>query len=63
MVGRAEEDDGSYHHATDEAEGPARSQVGVDLGDEDRAQCTCAAPRGCQPAHVHTLKTETRDAQ
>lgn len=60
VVGRAEEDDGSCHHAADEAEGPARSQVGVDMGDEDRAKCPCPAARRRQPAHVHTLRKQTR---
>lgn len=59
-VGRDEEDDGSCHHAADEAEGPARSQVGVDMGDEDRAECPCPAARRRQPAHVHTLVKHLR---
>lgn len=37
MVQRDEEDDGPYHHTTDEAEGPAGSQDSVDLGDKDWA--------------------------
>lgn len=59
-VGRDEEDDGSCHNAADEAAGPARSQVGVDMGDEDRAECPCPAARRRQPAHVHTLMKQTR---
>lgn len=60
VVQRDEEDDGPYHHTTDEAEGPARSQDGVDLGDKDWAQCPRPTPWGCQPAHVHTLQTVNR---
>lgn len=57
MVQGAEEDDGHDHHATDEAEGPAGSQEGVNVGDENRAQGASAASRRRQPAHVHTLES------
>lgn len=56
VVQGAEEDDGHDHHATDEAEGPAGSQEGVNVGDENRAQGASAASRRRQPAHVHTLE-------
>lgn len=59
VVTTAEEDDGTYHHATDEAEAPAWSQDGVDLGDKDGGHCSCSAPRGCQPAHVHALQMKS----
>lgn len=59
VVKRAEEDDGPYHHTTDEAEGPAGSQDSVDLGNKDWAQCPRPTPRSRQPPHVHTLQEAT----
>lgn len=44
VVDRPEEEDGPYHHTTDEAEGPAGSQDGIHLGDKDWAQCPRTAP-------------------
>lgn len=58
VVNWAEEDDGSYHHTTDEAEGPAGPQDSVNLWDKDRTQCSCPTAWSCQPSHVHTLKKE-----
>lgn len=62
VVNSAEEDDGPYHHTTDEAEGPTRSQEGVHLWDKHWAQCPRPAARRCQPAHVHTLQRTTYSA-
>lgn len=58
MVERNEEDDGTNYNATNEAEGPAWTQDGVDLGDKDGAQSPSAASRRRQPAHVHTLQRQ-----
>ena len=56
VVNRAQEDDGPCHHRADDAEGPARSQDRVNLGDKNGTQCPRTAARGRQQPHVHTLQ-------
>ena len=55
-VERGQEDDTRQHHAADDAERPPGAQwVGVEVGDEHRAQRPGTAAGSRQPAHVHAL--------
>lgn len=58
-VHSCEEHDGRQDDNADQTEGPARTQVGVDLRDKHGAQGASTAAWGCQPAHVQTLHTHT----
>lgn len=57
VVEIAEEDDGTHHHAANEAKGPARPQLGVNLGHKDGSQSASPTSWCCQPAHVDALQT------